>query len=84
MPEPNFKTPLLSSKKPPVSRPRNQRRRSSFEASTYNSAGQAPSYVKESTNSIEVDVSSGLGLFQLLLLTVCMAGVQFTWTVELS
>ncbi|ORE02281.1 MFS general substrate transporter [Rhizopus microsporus var. microsporus] len=83
MPEPTSKTPLIPNKKPPVSRPKQQRRRSSFEAPTYNSAGQAPSYVKEPMNTTEID-SPGLSLLQLLTLTVCMAGVQFTWTVELS
>ncbi|CEI91564.1 hypothetical protein RMCBS344292_05848 [Rhizopus microsporus] len=83
MAEPTSKTPLVPKKKPPVSRPKQHRRRSSFEAPTYNSAGQAPSYVKEPMNATEID-SPGLSLLQLLTLTVCMAGVQFTWTVELS
>ncbi|KAI9280517.1 major facilitator superfamily domain-containing protein [Sporodiniella umbellata] len=82
MPEPNSKTPLLSGKKPPVSRPKNQRKRSSFEASTYN--GRASSYIKETSQPTDIDLTSGLDLWQLLMLTVCMAGVQFTWTVELS
>lgn len=77
MPEPTSKTPLIPNKKPPVSRPKQHRRRSSFEAPTYNSAGQAPSYVKEPMNATETD-SPGLSLLQLLTLTVCMAGVQFT------
>ncbi|KAG1457148.1 hypothetical protein G6F46_007409 [Rhizopus delemar] len=81
MPEINSKTPLLS--KPPVTRPKHKRRRSSFEASTYNSTGQAPSYVKEPLSDLE-SITPGLNLLQLLSLTVCMAGVQFTWTVELS
>ncbi|ORX53684.1 MFS general substrate transporter [Hesseltinella vesiculosa] len=76
------KTPLLSSsRKPPVSRPKTRRRRSSFEASTYNSTA-AISFVRD----VNADDHSGpgLNLIQLLALTVCMAGVQFTWTVELS
>ncbi|KAI8350159.1 major facilitator superfamily domain-containing protein [Blakeslea trispora] len=85
MPEPNSKTPLLSgssNRKPPVSRPKAHRRRSSFEASTYNSAGRSLSYQKLS----DLDDASvpGLNLLQILTLTICMAGVQFTWTVELS
>lgn len=82
MPEPNTKTPLLAGKKPPVSRPKAHRRRSSFEASTYNSAGRSLSYSKKAQ---EEDTSTpGLSLWKILTLTVCMAGVQFTWTVELS
>ncbi|KAI8377773.1 major facilitator superfamily domain-containing protein [Radiomyces spectabilis] len=85
MSEPNQKTPLLNSqnsgKKPPLSRPKYKRRRSSFDPSTYNSTGQALGFVKsaESTSS-----GPGLNLLQILTLTICMAGVQFTWTVELS
>lgn len=75
MPEINSKTPLIS--KPPVTRPKHKRRRSSFEASTYNSTGQAPSYVKEPLSDLE-SITPGLNLLQLLSLTVCMAGVQFT------
>ncbi|KAI8063324.1 major facilitator superfamily domain-containing protein [Gongronella butleri] len=75
------KTPLLSGRKPPVSRPKNRRRRSSFEASTYNSTA-AINYVREPTT--QERSGPGLTLVQLLALTVCMAGVQFTWTVELS
>lgn len=76
MPEPNTKTPLLAGKKPPVSRPKAQRRRSSYEASTYNSAGRSLSYSKKAQ---EEDTSTpGLSLWKILTLTVCMAGVQFT------
>ncbi|KAI9478803.1 MAG: major facilitator superfamily domain-containing protein [Benjaminiella poitrasii] len=86
MSEANIKTPLLgdrSNKRPPVSRPKHQRRRSSFEASTYNSAGKAISYTKQGTDIDDSNIP-GLSLFQILTLTICMAGVQFTWTVELS
>lgn len=69
------KTPLLSGRKPPVSRPKNRRRRSSFEASTYNSTA-AINYVREPTT--QERSGPGLTLVQLLALTVCMAGVQFT------
>ncbi|OBZ89630.1 General alpha-glucoside permease [Choanephora cucurbitarum] len=85
MPEPNSKTPLLNgsgNRKPPVSRPKAHRRRSSFEASTYNSAGRSLSYQKL-TDLDDANVP-GLNLLQILTLTICMAGVQFTWTVELS
>lgn len=76
MPEPNTKTPLLAGKKPPVSRPKAHRRRSSYEASTYNSAGRSLSYSKKAQ---EEDTSTpGLSLWKILTLTVCMAGVQFT------
>lgn len=76
MPEPNTKTPLLAGKKPPLSRPKAQRRRSSFEASTYNSAGRSLSYSKKAQ---EEDTSvPGLDLLKILTLTICMAGVQFT------
>ncbi|KAI9266917.1 major facilitator superfamily domain-containing protein [Phascolomyces articulosus] len=76
------KTPLLQQQhKPPVSRPKYRRRRSSFDPSTYNSTGQSLPYVKP--NQLET-TDPGLGLLQILGLTICMAGVQFTWTVELS
>ncbi|KAG2224782.1 hypothetical protein INT45_005306 [Circinella minor] len=93
------KTPLIGSQqqqqqqynttpKPPVSRPKYKRRRSSFDASTYNSAGQSPSYVRSSAASSYHEPLTlsdpGLNLSKLLALTICMAGVQFTWTVELS
>ncbi|KAI9474856.1 major facilitator superfamily domain-containing protein [Zychaea mexicana] len=95
------KTPLLGSggggggnqhysttPRPPVSRPKYKRRRSSFDASTYNSAGQSPGYVRSSAaSSIHEPLTlsdPGLDLRRLLGLTICMAGVQFTWTVELS
>ncbi|KAI8973613.1 major facilitator superfamily domain-containing protein [Mycotypha africana] len=90
MPGANSKTPLLgnnssggSNKKPPVSRPKYQRRRSSFEASTYNSQVVATSYTATKSHGEDTNIP-GLHLLQLLTLTVCMAGVQFTWTVELS
>lgn len=76
MPEPNTKTPLLAGKKPPVSRPKAHRRRSSFEASTYNSAGRSLSYSKKAQE--EDTGTPGLSLWKILTLTVCMAGVQFT------
>ncbi|CAO3587426.1 unnamed protein product [Absidia cylindrospora] len=69
-------------KKPPLRRPTYQRRRSSFEASTYNSAGQSTGYLKIPKDG--TDTLPGLSTFQLVCLTICMAGVQFTWTVELS
>lgn len=73
----NSKTPLLQNKKPPVSRPKAHRRRSSFEASTYNSAGRSISYTKNQV--LEEDASiPGLTLLKILTLTICMAGVQFT------
>lgn len=69
-------TPLLG-KKPPVSRPKYQRRRSSFEASAYNSAGRSLSFSKK--HLLEEDANlPGLNILQMLCLTVCMAGVQFT------
>ncbi|KAI7883095.1 MFS general substrate transporter [Lichtheimia hyalospora FSU 10163] len=76
-------TPLLQGQqhKPPVSRPKYKRRRSSFDPSTYHSTGQSLPYVKSS--HLET-ADPGLTLVQLLGLTICMAGVQFTWTVELS
>ncbi|KAI7901771.1 major facilitator superfamily domain-containing protein [Cokeromyces recurvatus] len=90
MPGINVKTPLLGERKsnknnnkPPVTRPIYQRRRSGFEASTYNSTGKAISYAKQKVNIDDSNIP-GLSLFEILTLTVCMAGVQFTWTVELS
>ncbi|KAL0091186.1 major facilitator superfamily domain-containing protein [Phycomyces blakesleeanus] len=82
MSQPTQKTPLLD-KKPPLSRPTNQRRRSSFDPSTYNSTGQAMGYVR----SLDLDVTlPGLSLKEILALTVCMGGAQFTckWSVELA
>lgn len=73
----NSKTPLLG-KKPPTSRPKNHRRRSSFEASTYNSAGSSLSYSKKKQVLDEDASVPGLTLLQILTLTICMAGVQFT------
>ncbi|KAI8136533.1 major facilitator superfamily domain-containing protein [Fennellomyces sp. T-0311] len=89
------KTPLLGQQqhhynttaRPPVSRPKYKRRRSSFDASTYNSAGQSPGYVRSSASSFHEPLvlsDPGLSLSKILGLTICMAGVQFTWTVELS
>lgn len=72
----NSKTPLLG-KKPPVSRPKAQRRRSSYEASTYNSAGRSMSYTKKQVLEEDNNIP-GLSLMKLLTLTICMAGVQFT------
>ncbi|KAG0746441.1 hypothetical protein G6F57_000511 [Rhizopus arrhizus] len=72
-------SPLLN-QKPPVSRPKYKRRRSSFDPSTYNSIGTVP----DAINNQDTTRESGLSLIQILGLTVCMAGVQFTWTVELS
>lgn len=71
------KTPLLQQQqhKPPVSRPKYRRRRSSFDPSTYNSTGQSLPYVKPS--QLET-TDPGLSLLQILGLTICMAGVQFT------
>ncbi|KAH8550004.1 major facilitator superfamily domain-containing protein, partial [Umbelopsis sp. PMI_123] len=71
--------------KPPFSRPTYRRRRSSFDATVYN-AGTVP-WIKEDEPAAEVQLpvdQNGLSLAQILLLTICMAGVQFTWTVELS
>lgn len=77
MPEANAKTPLLN-KKPPVSRPKNLRKRSSFDATTYNSAGGGNlSYSKDKKGAVDQTIP-GLDLIKLLTLTVCMAGVQFT------
>ncbi|RCI03057.1 hypothetical protein CU098_011948, partial [Rhizopus stolonifer] len=75
-------SPLLQEQqqKPPVSRPKNRRRRSSFDPSTYNSIGT----IVETPSGQHVAREAGLDLMQILGLTVCMAGVQFTWTVELS
>ena len=70
-------TPLLQGQqhKPPVSRPKYKRRRSSFDPSTYHSTGQSLPYVKSSHLKT---ADPGLTLVQLLGLTICMAGVQFT------
>jgi hypothetical protein len=80
MPEANPKTPLLGGRKPPLSRPKYQRRRSSFEASTYNSAGKSLSYSKGPQD--EDTTIPGLSLWKILTLTICMAGVQFTCKLE--
>ncbi|KAL9539383.1 hypothetical protein MBANPS3_010290 [Mucor bainieri] len=73
-------SPLLQQQKPPLSRPKNRRRRSSFDPSTYNSIGT----IADTPSTQDVAREAGLGLMQILGLTICMAGVQFTWTVELS
>ncbi|KAI7900907.1 major facilitator superfamily domain-containing protein [Cokeromyces recurvatus] len=74
-------SPLLQQAKPPISRPKPRRRRSSFDPSTYNSIGN----ITLSGNSEGEEVNrEGLHLLEILGLTICMAGVQFTWTVELS
>lgn len=72
----HLNTPLLG-KKPPVSRPQYQRRRSSFEASAYNSAGRSLSFNKKQLLDEDANLP-GLNILQMLCLTVCMAGVQFT------
>jgi solute carrier family 45 protein 1/2/4 len=72
----NSKTPLLG-KKPPVSRPKAHRRRSSYEASTYNAVGRSLSYTKKQVLEEDNNIP-GLSLLKLLTLTICMAGVQFT------
>ncbi|KAI9259090.1 major facilitator superfamily domain-containing protein [Sporodiniella umbellata] len=77
---PNEQSPLIQ-QKPPVSRPKYKRRRSSFDPSTYNSIGTIPDNTIAAQSTTR---ESGLSFVQILLLTVCMAGVQFTWTVELS
>lgn len=75
----NSKTPLLGGKKPPVSRPKAHRRRSSYEASTYNSGAMSRSLSYTKKQVLEEDQHiPGLNLLQLLTLTICMAGVQFT------
>jgi solute carrier family 45 protein 1/2/4 len=66
--------------KAPISRPTYRRRRSSFDATVYN-AGTVPWVKENELDSSEVQKTSdqpGLSLAQILLLTVCMAGVQFT------
>ncbi|CAO0796629.1 unnamed protein product [Mucor circinelloides] len=73
-------SPLLQQQKPPLSRPKNRRRRSSFDPSTYNSIGT----IADTPSTQDVAKEAGLDLIQILGLTICMAGVQFTWTVELS
>lgn len=70
----NEQSPLLQQNKPPVSRPKYKRRRSSFDPSTYNSIGTVPDAIANQETTRE----SGLNLLQILGLTVCMAGVQFT------
>ncbi|CDS07077.1 hypothetical protein LRAMOSA09600 [Lichtheimia ramosa] len=84
----NTNTAATTTNKPPVSRPKYKRRRSSFDASTYNSAGHSPAYVRSAASSfherLSLEDDPGLSLSKILGLTICMAGVQFTWTVELS
>ncbi|KAI9472110.1 MAG: major facilitator superfamily domain-containing protein [Benjaminiella poitrasii] len=79
-------SPLIPQQaKPPVSRPKVRRRRSSFDPSTYNSIGNT---IVSTTSASDEEGTrrkgDGLDLLQILGLTICMAGVQFTWTVELS
>lgn len=69
----NEQSPLIN-QKPPVSRPKYKRRRSSFDPSTYNSIGTVPDNISVQDSTRE----PGLSFTQILLLTVCMAGVQFT------
>ncbi|KAI8642161.1 major facilitator superfamily domain-containing protein [Parasitella parasitica] len=76
----NETSPLLQQQKPPLSRPKNRRRRSSFDPTTYNSIGT----IADTPSTQDVAKEAGLDLMQILGLTICMAGVQFTWTVELS
>ncbi|KAI8081644.1 major facilitator superfamily domain-containing protein [Halteromyces radiatus] len=81
-PTPGNASPLLP-KKPPVRRPSYHRRSSSFEASIYNgTTAQGMRYIKSSPEHLEP--LPGLSTIQLVCLSLCMAGVQFTWTVELS
>lgn len=81
-------TPLLRSQnaaggksrsKPALTRPAHRRRRSSFDATVYN-AGTVP-WIQEDIQTREdqkAQDQTGLSLSQILLLTICMAGVQFT------
>lgn len=64
----------LLQQKPPRSRPKNRRRRSSFDPSTYNSIGT----IADTPSNQDVAKEAGLTLMQILGLTICMAGVQFT------
>ncbi|OBZ87809.1 General alpha-glucoside permease [Choanephora cucurbitarum] len=77
---PSEHSPLIQQQKPPVSRPKARRRRSSFDPSTYHSIGT----IADAPSTENVSRETGLTLMQILGLTICMAGVQFTWTVELS
>jgi solute carrier family 45 protein 1/2/4 len=75
-------SPLLSQQqkqKPPRSRPKHIRRRSSFDPSTYNSIGN----IADTPSTQDVAKEAGLGLLQILGLTICMAGVQFTCKVNI-
>lgn len=78
----NTNTAATTTNKPPVSRPKYKRRRSSFDASTYNSAGHSPAYVRSAASSfherLSLEDDPGLSLSKILGLTICMAGVQFT------
>lgn len=70
-------SPLLQQQqqqKPPLSRPKARRRRSSFDPSTYNSIGT----IVDTPSTQDVAKEAGLDLMQILGLTICMAGVQFT------
>ncbi|KAI7892801.1 major facilitator superfamily domain-containing protein [Mucor mucedo] len=73
-------TSLLQQKPPRSTRPKARRRRSSFDPATYNSIGTIADTPSDGGSGRE----PGLSLAQILGLTICMAGVQFTWTVELS
>jgi solute carrier family 45 protein 1/2/4 len=65
--------PLLQ-QKPPVSRPKYRRRRSSFDSTTYNSVGN----IAVAPSNQDIAKEAGLTLLQILGLTICMGGVQFT------
>lgn len=67
-------TALLQQKPPRSVRPKNRRRRSSFDPSTYNSIGT----IADTPSNQNVSKEAGLGLLEILGLTICMAGVQFT------
>lgn len=70
----NSEQTALLQQKPPRSRPKNRRRRSSFDPSTYNSIGT----IVDTPSNQDVAKEAGLTLMQILGLTICMAGVQFT------
>lgn len=67
-------SPLLQQQKPPLSRPKPRRRRSSFDPTTYNSVGT----IIDTPSNGDVAKEAGLSFIQILALTICMAGVQFT------
>lgn len=71
----NEQTALLQQQKPPRStRPKARRRRSSFDPATYNSIGT----IADTPSGEDSTREPGLTLAQILGLTICMAGVQFT------